>query len=345
MTDDGIQNQSKPMATSLKATSIDMNAVAKICDKGSELYDRGQHVDAIKTFEAVLRLEPENSDALCNMGSSYFALCQYQKAIMTLNTCIRFHPEEYTAHFNKAAAHYELGQYQAARDAYDEASKIDDKDPDMHMGKGHAIFDLYEELAYKHDNKRENFAKQEKLIEEALACYNRTLELSPEHEEAQNMRDLALTVLDNLIKMRSELPETLDESEAKFTEQVKVLESDPEFKVSLLRSVIHIEKEPEGGEENGGSISNFDADENATNTDNDQKKGKRMVDVTSLEMNLARLTQRIKLIEDQLRVLHREHKSNVDREKIDSFIKEKLLKVVFVVGSNKVKRAVQFALV
>jgi tetratricopeptide (TPR) repeat protein len=67
----------KPTRTAAEATP-EQKALLK---EGIELHDKGDYEGAIKKYESILSINPDNVSAIYEMGFSYFAKQDYKKAL------------------------------------------------------------------------------------------------------------------------------------------------------------------------------------------------------------------------------------------------------------------------
>ena len=89
--------------------------------------DKGHYVRAFKHYDAAIRLNPMNPEALYNRGVAFGQAGQFGRAIADLNKAIRLKPNDPDCFTNRGTAYYLRGEHKKAIADYDEALKLDPK--------------------------------------------------------------------------------------------------------------------------------------------------------------------------------------------------------------------------
>ena len=93
------------------------------CNRGLVKARLGQYNDAIKDYDTAIHLHSNYTDAYHHRGNSKARLGQYNNAIKDYDTVIRLNPD-YTAYYNRGLAKARLGQYNNAIKDYDAAIRL-----------------------------------------------------------------------------------------------------------------------------------------------------------------------------------------------------------------------------
>ncbi len=111
--------------------------------KAKELFSRGieaskaqKYEEAIKYFEAVLGINPDNAEAHNNLGLAYMRLSRRAEAAEAFRRAIRINPDHADAHYNMGFAYRKLGRYNEARAVYKKAIRINPGYAEAHYNMG-----------------------------------------------------------------------------------------------------------------------------------------------------------------------------------------------------------------
>jgi Flp pilus assembly protein TadD len=140
---------------------------------GSALEEKGQSEEAIRQYQEAIALEPANALAHNNLGTALDKKGQSDDAIRQLLEAIRLQPDYAEAHNNLGAALDRKGQSVEALREYQEAVRLNPGYADAHNNLGAALDD-----AGRSD--------------EAIRHYEEALRLKPDHAEAHNNLGIAL---------------------------------------------------------------------------------------------------------------------------------------------------------
>ena len=88
------------------------------------LADQGKHDSAIDDYTEVLRLNPQDVNALRDRASSYTSIGNHQLAIDDLSNAIALGSGHHDTYLNRALSYHAMGNYQFAIDDMDEAIRL-----------------------------------------------------------------------------------------------------------------------------------------------------------------------------------------------------------------------------
>jgi hypothetical protein len=130
-------------------------------NKGNTLLTLGKYRKAIAAYNRVIRIMPNDVDALHNKGYALDALGKYKEALIWFDQAIKTNAKIDEVLWNsKGRAFYFLGKNQEALACYDRALKINIKYAPAWNNKGRVLDALGK-------------------YRQALFCYNRTIKLDP----------------------------------------------------------------------------------------------------------------------------------------------------------------------
>jgi len=89
--------------------------------RGDIFLRRQRYQDALKAFDAAIRLAPSASEGYCNRGVALEALGRLEEALAAHDRALRYRPDNATAHFNRGNVLKALGRNQDAIAAYGRA--------------------------------------------------------------------------------------------------------------------------------------------------------------------------------------------------------------------------------
>lgn len=76
--------------------------------------DQGHFADAVDGYEALVRLDPQNSDALYNLGTIWYGADSLEKALRLFDLSVRVDPARAMAHYAKGLTAHALGRKEEA---------------------------------------------------------------------------------------------------------------------------------------------------------------------------------------------------------------------------------------
>lgn len=145
--------------------------------RGDIFLKRGQYQDALKSFDAAIRLAPSAPEAYCNRGVALESLGRLEEALAAQDRALRHRPDYATAHFNRGNVLKTLDRIDEAIAAYGRALAARPNYAEAFVNRGSALL------------------TQGKALE-ALGDFGRALALRPQMVaaylgRARALRDLA----------------------------------------------------------------------------------------------------------------------------------------------------------
>ena len=134
-------------------------------DLGNTYYDMNDPVEAIKSYQTAIRLDPNCFDAYVNLGDTYFSLGRCREAIECFKEALRIDPEYSFGYAALGLAYVNSGRYEEAIEAYKQA------------------IELKPDIAGLHAILADTYNKADRPEESVLACKH-TLTLNPNHPQA-----------------------------------------------------------------------------------------------------------------------------------------------------------------
>ncbi|MDB9512327.1 tetratricopeptide repeat protein [Kamptonema animale CS-326] len=170
-------------------------------NRGNMLGHLGRFEDAIASLDKAIEFKPDKHQAWNSRGNALRHLGRFEDAIASCDKAIEIKPDYHEAWKNRAEALYNLGRYEEALASCDKAIEIK---PDYHEAwhyRGLARYNswrsllqipsfdldddsLWDDGAVALDNLRRN--------EEALASFDKAIEIKPDYHEAWKNRAVAL---------------------------------------------------------------------------------------------------------------------------------------------------------
>ena len=98
---------------------------------------RGNAREALKAFDAALKIAPQMPEAHCNRAAALQDLGRLEDALAAADRAIRFRPQYATAFFNRGNALKDLARYEEAQDAYSKALALRPAFPEALLNRGH----------------------------------------------------------------------------------------------------------------------------------------------------------------------------------------------------------------
>ncbi|WP_114814340.1 tetratricopeptide repeat protein [Paraburkholderia kururiensis] len=197
-------------AESLIRRSISLGASARaLSDLGAILASAARTDEALEQFEAALRIDSQDVQALVRKGNTLLAARRYEAALETFDRALEISPLTLDALCNRGSALRALQRYQEALESYERALTVDPRSFESFYNLGNVLRDL------------QRYAR-------ALHNYERALEIAPNHPEILSVRGLTLVDLGRV-----------KEALASFNEAIATR---PDFVEALYNSAVALER-------------------------------------------------------------------------------------------------------
>jgi tetratricopeptide (TPR) repeat protein len=178
--------------------------------------------DAIKNFERAVELNPGHENSFIMLGLAQYHLELYEEAIESFEQAIEMNPDDAASYYNLGLSQEELGIYHLALENFEAYLNLDgsqyQKIPECVRYAKRRIEQLKSSLTYTYFyNIAIEFGKKGQY-QEALECYQRSIELNPSFadayynlalaQDALNLKDPALESFDTYMRLENhESPE------------------------------------------------------------------------------------------------------------------------------------------
>jgi len=190
------------------------------------LDDLKKYTDAIDCYDQVLKINPENADALNNKGVALAALGKYEEAVCYYNQFLKNCPKDVLVLVNKGRALSKMLKYTEALECFDEVLKINPDNSHALYNKGivhadlekanadqsiHQTLTIPQDIPVLNNDKIANnvdalYDKGVTLAnlnrcDEAIACYDHILKINPDHADALSYKGVAYAALKNMKRL------------------------------------------------------------------------------------------------------------------------------------------------
>ena len=138
---------------------------------GSALFELERYEEALTSYDKVIKLNPDHSNAWTNKGATLNELERYEEALTSYDKAIELNPDNSNAWSNKGATFNNLERYEEALTSYDKAIELNSDDSGTWSNKGATLYNLerYEEALTSYDKAIElNSDSSIALINKAL---------------------------------------------------------------------------------------------------------------------------------------------------------------------------------
>jgi len=130
------------------------SAETKHQKQANSYYDQSLWDNAIVEYSEVLKINPENIEALVNRGSAYTEKGEYDLAITDLNKAIEVDPENVIAYYNRGIVYLRRGDYHKSQNNEEKAradwqQAVDDCTHIIDSGLNNQFVLLHRGMAYK----------------------------------------------------------------------------------------------------------------------------------------------------------------------------------------------------
>jgi protein O-mannosyl-transferase len=174
---------------------------------GNIFTDKGRIDEALREYEEVIRLQPDNADAHNNLGTCLTRKGQTDAAIRQFQEALSLQSDNANAHFNLGAALDQKGQADEAIRHYRESLRIKANNPNGHFNLGTALL-----------------AKGQ--LDEAISQLQEAVRLQPDNADARNNLGAALSMKGRI-----------EEAVSQFREVVRLKPDDPDAKANLAKAM------------------------------------------------------------------------------------------------------------
>jgi len=192
-----------------------------------EHHQAGNLQQAEHIYKRILKVQPDNADALHFLGIIYYQLRNYDLAIEYLKKVLQFNPANADAHYNLGIAFQEKGQIDEAIRCFQKTTELDPNFAMAYCNLGVALqeekgqldeaityyqkaLQLSPNLVYAHYNLG-NALQDKGQLDEAISSFQKAIELNPNYAMAyynlgnalreKGQRDEAITCLQKAIEL------------------------------------------------------------------------------------------------------------------------------------------------
>lgn len=195
-----------------------MQGIAQSLQEAIRLHQAGQLADAEAIYQHVLRLAPENADALHLLGLIRRRQGKFALAVELISIAVNLHPENFGFHNNLGLSYLDLGELERAETCFRGALGLNRDSVEAMVNLGNCLraqcrFDeaiaLYRNALIRRPNFVEahnnlgNALRDQGNPQEAAACYSAALAIRPDYSEAHNNLGI-------LFKSQDRLEEAVD---------------------------------------------------------------------------------------------------------------------------------------
>lgn len=164
-------------------------------NKGVALSELGRHQEAIACFDRAIEINPIYSKAWYHKGNVLSDISKHQEAVACYDRVLEINPRHAEAWYNKGNAVYCLGKIEAAIEAFENFVKFAPTH-DTDIVKVKAVIQELKQCRKAEEwcsngNALYNLAK----YQEAIACYDRALEIDTKNADAWNNKGFSLSIL------------------------------------------------------------------------------------------------------------------------------------------------------
>jgi tetratricopeptide (TPR) repeat protein len=147
-----------------------------LVQKGSACHRLGEFDEAEEAYKKILKIEPNNFDALQLMGALLAQVKKYSEALKYLSKALKINPSDARIQFNQGIVLKELKRFDDALQSYDRAIQIEAGYADAYNNRGIVLKEL-------------------KRFDDALQSYDRAIKIEPSYSQAYYNRGVILQEL------------------------------------------------------------------------------------------------------------------------------------------------------
>ena len=165
----------------MKRPSASQNAsgARALFSQGLEFHQEGKLPEARARYRQILKLIPDQPDALHMLGVIEFQEKNFGEAINLISQAKKFRPNNHLIHFNLGNALRAAGRLEEAGDAFGIAVALSPDNQEALKNLG-------------------NTYKERNMMAEAIRCYDQLLEANPNHAFTLYNKSIALLTLGKL---------------------------------------------------------------------------------------------------------------------------------------------------
>jgi tetratricopeptide (TPR) repeat protein len=178
--------------------------------KGLLLIESARWEEALKIFQMVIDLQPDNDSAWFQRGYLLDELGRYEEAIASYDRSLKLKPDDYVTCYNRGTSLGNFGRYEEAIASFDRILEIKPDDYEAWYNRGTALGNLgrYEESITSFDRSLELRSEKDEAwhnlgvslhylgrYEEAIASFDRSLEIKADDDAAWHNRGIVLRKL------------------------------------------------------------------------------------------------------------------------------------------------------
>lgn len=223
----------------------------------------GRHKEALDAYELVLKLNPNDVEALINKSSAYSDLQDYQSSLTTADRAIKINPHIPEAWINRGAALCNLNLYEESIQSYQEACKLNPLCFDAWLGLStpfnkigmhlDALIACDESIKLQVNSDKAHANRAATLNElyrydEAIYSFNRAISLNPALAEYYFGKGVALHKLDRYPEALAEYNQAIsikaDYADAFYHKGITLYEQ-KQYKEALFQISNAIKNNPE----------------------------------------------------------------------------------------------------
>jgi serine/threonine protein kinase/Flp pilus assembly protein TadD len=152
---------------------VDKTVAMDYFNKGLKFFERGQHEDAIASFDKALKIDPDESKAWHYRGLALSKVGRYADAIASYNKVLAISPEDFKAWTGLGIALGKMDRYDEAVRSYGRALKISPDESEAWTMRGNALIGLGR-------------------YDEAVESCDKAIRINPDDTDALHYRGIAL---------------------------------------------------------------------------------------------------------------------------------------------------------
>ena len=197
-------------------------------NKGNILFLLEKYEAAIESFKEAIKIKPNYADAYNNLGNPLWKQKKIDESLLSYKKAIEINPNHPEAHNNLGMGLHKLKKYETAFQSYENAIRIKPDYAEAHYNKGNLLFEL-------------------EKIDKSLESYDTAINLNPNYAEAYfnkgtvllaaNVNDEALENFKKVLNIKPEfenLPGTIIYTKLRLCDWKNFDEDFKNFKKAVL---------------------------------------------------------------------------------------------------------------